>query len=105
MLGGGPEFRSTWMEFPVLLHEISTMKMEDGRRERERQGINPPPQKNDTHKIACFKIPDIEFLVEISKTALALDIHFNLGFIFTMMSMFICTLKKKNESNSLTHKD
>lgn len=35
MLGGGPEVRSAWMEFAVLLHEISMMQMEDGRRKGE----------------------------------------------------------------------
>lgn len=78
MLGGGPEVRSTWMEFPVLLHEISTVKMEDGRREREKKNKTTPPQ-NDTHSIEWFKIPDIAFSVEKSKSALALDIHFNWG--------------------------
>lgn len=59
MFGGSPEVRSTWMEFPVLLHEISMMKIEDERKEREkRMKIN---EKKKLTKIAWFQIPDIEF--------------------------------------------
>lgn len=58
-------------------------------------------------KIAWFKIPDTEFLGEISETGSALDIHFNLGVYFNYdehVPMYI-KKKKKNESNNLTHKD
>jgi hypothetical protein len=38
MLGEGPKVRSTWVEFPVLLYEISMTKMEHrGEEERERE--------------------------------------------------------------------
>lgn len=60
MFGGGPEVRSTWMEFPVLLHEISMMKMEDERKGREKRMKTNEKKKNLT-KIAWFQIPDIEF--------------------------------------------
>ena len=51
MFGGGPEVRSTWMEFPVLLHEISMMKMEDERKER---GKKNEKEKN-SQKLHGFK--------------------------------------------------
>lgn len=58
MLGGGPEVRSAWMEFAVLLHEISMMQMEDGRRKGEEK--NKIIEKKIPYKLHGFKF-QIEF--------------------------------------------
>lgn len=58
MLGGGPEVRSAWMEFPVLLHEISMMKMEDGRNKGRKSKISK--ENTSLKKLHGFKF-QIEF--------------------------------------------
>lgn len=57
MLGGGPEVTSTWVECPVLLHEISMIKNRRWRREKEKKSKN----KTNTKKIAWFPILDVVF--------------------------------------------
>lgn len=56
MLGGGPEVTSTWVEFPVLLHEISMIKNRRWGREKEKK-----VKTKQTQKIAWFPILDIVF--------------------------------------------
>lgn len=46
-------------------------------------------------KIAWFKIPDSEFLGEVSETGSALDIHFNLGVYFNYDEHVPMYIKKK----------